>query len=100
MMTAYLNTRGILSMVPDEADARMQVQITVFTIHGMIEPLETAFEAMVKKIIIPSTAKKTITNGLATMRIRLSNLFPDPDHLAKECSEMSLPRTPTNDDED
>lgn len=71
-------------------DPRMAAQLGNFTIHGSREPLEEHPDAadFLAKVEIPAWAKSRIRDDLLLAGIRLSNLFPDLDHLAEEVSQL------------
>ena len=64
----------------------MQVQMARFTIHGMKDPLETvrSADSFLVKCIVPAAAKAALKLFLFNVGVRLSSLFPDLEHLAKD----------------
>ena len=78
--------KRVAAIMPKQIDIRMLLQMSRFTIHGNPTPLEEypQLEDHLRKIIIPSGAKKDIAIQLAYMGITESNLFPDLDHLASD----------------
>jgi len=71
-----------------EVDPRVMVQLSVFTIHGGCEPLESLpnHGKYLMKFEIPSKSKKRLQKLLWDVGIRESNIFPDLEHLANEMS--------------
>lgn len=69
-----------------ERNLRMLLQISRFTIHGLKDPLESLgnAEQFLVKFVIPAAAKPTIGACLYDLGIRLSGLFPDLEHLARD----------------
>jgi len=74
----------ILAVRPSEVDARLMVQLSVFTLHGAGLPLESIadHESFIIRWDIPSASKRTLRNQLKLLGIRESSLFPDLEHLA------------------
>jgi len=79
----------IVALNTTQVYQRMMNQHSRFTIHGTKTPLNTLSDAdqFVFKLVIPSTAKACIQQELLRMGIRLSILFPDLEHLAKDILE-------------
>ena len=81
----------VAAMAPRH-DARMAAQLGNFTVHGSREPLEEHTNAanFLAKIEIPKSAQDRVNYDLVSAGMRLSNLFPDLDHLAEELSELCV----------
>lgn len=76
----------VAGLTSTERNIRMLVQMSRFTIHGLKEPLESqtwANEILVK-IVIPMRTKPQMAAFLLSIGVRLANLFPDLEHLAKD----------------
>ncbi len=71
-------------------DPRMVAQLGNFTVHGSRDPLEARADAhkFLARVEVPECAKDRVNYDLLSVGIRLSNLFPDLDHLAMELSEL------------
>ncbi len=71
-----------------EIDVRLMVQLSVFTIHGSCDPLESwdSHENYLIKFEIPAERKKRLLQLLYDLGIRESNIFPDLEHLAHDMS--------------
>jgi hypothetical protein len=76
----------VLAVRPSEVDARLMVQLSVFTLHGDGIPLEDIpdHDTYVMKWNIPPKSKRKIRRQLKLLGIRESSLFPDLEHLAKD----------------
>ncbi len=61
----FPGTNGVFSLLPGELDARMQQQLSVFTIHGTNEPLEEIFPSVVRKVSISASAKLELVASTA-----------------------------------
>lgn len=70
----------------DEFDIRHMVQLSVFTIHGVSEPLDSLYgeAGFLFKIVIPSETKQKFRRSLRLIGVSESSIFPDLEHLAKE----------------
>ena len=79
----------IIALSPDQVDPRMLLQFSRFTIHGGLTPLDQMpnAENFLMKFSVSANAKPKIEAQLVHMGIRLSNLFPDLDHLALDFNE-------------
>jgi hypothetical protein len=69
-----------------QRNQRMMNQQARFTIHGTGMALNRlpAAHKFLTALVIPSSVKLHIVNALGGMGIRLSSLFPDLEHLAKD----------------
>jgi hypothetical protein len=76
----------ILAIRPSEVDARLMVQLSVFTLHGEGRGIETIEDHtnFVMKWVIPAAAKRKVRRELKMLGTRESSLFPDLEHLAKD----------------
>ncbi len=76
----------IAAMTPKQIDIRMLVQLSCFTIHSTLHPLEMidGADKFLIKIIIPSSIKQLLKGFLALLGITESSIFPDLDHLASD----------------
>jgi hypothetical protein len=79
----------IATLAP-RSDPRMAAQLCNFTIHGLSAPLEdhSSSSKFLGRIRIPESAHDRINHDLSLLGIRLSNLFPDLEHLAEELSQL------------
>jgi len=75
-----------VGLLPSEADVRMMVQLSVFTVHGSAMDLEGLPNRhdFLMKFEVPATAKPLLAEQLKTLGVRESALFPDLEHLASE----------------
>jgi hypothetical protein len=75
---------NILAVRPSEVDARLMVQLSVFTLHGAARPIEDlpGYDSFLIKWDVPSASKRRIRNQLKLLGVRESSLFPDLEHLA------------------
>ena len=76
----------VAALTSTERNVRMLVQMARFTIHGIKEPMEMLPLAskFLVKCTIPAAAKPSLAIFLFDVGVRLSNLFPDLEHLAKD----------------
>jgi hypothetical protein len=76
----------VAALTSTERNIRMLVQMSRFTIHGLKESLESQpwTNEVLVKIVVPMKAKPQIAAFLFSMGVRLANLFPDLEHLAKD----------------
>lgn len=84
----YLNIT--IATLSPMSDHRMAAQLGNFTIHGSPVPLEDhpSSSKFLARIRIPESAHDRIKSDLILLGIRLSNLFPDLEHLAEEVSQL------------
>ena len=76
--------------MPDEADARMQLQLSMFTIHGSVTPIDSTSDTAAIRFLVPHEAKERLRFELYEFAIRESNIFPDLEHLANEIQAMDF----------
>lgn len=99
----------VVAVVATEVDPRMMVQRSCFTIHGgTASPVGELpnDQRFLLRFEIPPGAKAEIRVGLSRIGVKLSNLFPDLEHLAEETEALRGPWTgrgtdreaPTRDD--
>jgi len=76
----------IMAILPNQVDSRMQLQLGGCTIHGTRKPLNETEgkEKFLRKFIIPAKYKEEFKEGIYKLGIRMSNVFPDLEHLAQE----------------
>jgi hypothetical protein len=80
-----------IAIITNENDIRMLVQLSHFTVHGSPTPLETQVDrTCLIKFLIPAKAKTRLAAQLTMLGMRMSNLFPDLEHLAHELRDMSF----------
>ena len=91
--TSNLKTSDVIAAVPVNRDLRMVMQHGAFTIHASDVPLETRANrhAWLRKILIPRENVAGIALSLDVLGVRLSDVFPDVDHLAIELGQMHRP---------
>lgn len=77
---------GVLACCSVENDLRMYVQQAAFTIHSFRGPLEEMPQIgqCLKRMIVPCLLKERFAMQLALCGFRLSNIFPDMDHISSE----------------
>jgi hypothetical protein len=82
-----------LAIVTEEIDIRMLVQLSAFTIHAPLDPLEVFPDAgtYLARVTVPSASKPLLLAELARAGIRPSTLFPDLEHLAAELRDTQYP---------
>jgi FRG domain-containing protein len=88
-----LKTYDVIAAVPVNRDLRMVMQHGAFTIHASDVPLEMRANrhAWLRKILIPRENVAGIALSLDVLGVRLSDVFPDVDHLAIELGQMHRP---------
>lgn len=82
----YQDEPKVFAIRPSEVDARLMVQLSVFTLHGhgtAIEDLPN-YSSFIMKWVIPATSKRRIRRELRMLGTRESSLFPDLEHLAMD----------------
>ena len=79
------------AVVVRHVDARMSVQLSVFTIHGSQASLEEMKNnnKYLLKYVVPAEKKDNLRLQLAELGIREASLFPDLEHLAQELKIMT-----------
>lgn len=79
----------IIACCSVENDLRMYVQQAAFTVHSTNTPLEQleGAEKFLHKIIIPKEIKKSFAYQLNLCGFRLSNIFPDIEHISRELKD-------------
>jgi hypothetical protein len=95
-----IEPKHIIAIRPSEVDIRLMVQLSVFTLNGYnvaIDKLPNS-EDFILKFKVPSEAKETIQSDLKQIGIRLSNIFPDLEHLAQEISNLAFKSRISSDD--
>jgi hypothetical protein len=86
---------NILAVRPSEIDARLMVQLSVFTLHGAgraIEELPT-YDTYLIKWEVPAAAKSIIRKQLRYLGTRGSSLFPDLEHLAMDVASTRFKKS-------
>jgi len=84
--------KKIIAIRPSEVDIRLMVQLSVFTINGYkiaIENLPSS-DKYLWKFKVPRESKEKLRKELKQLGIRLSNIFPDLDHLSKEIRQLTF----------
>ncbi len=83
----------IVAVFANQFDVRMLVQLSAFTIHGTVAPLEELKNSnkFLIKFEIPASAKEGLREDLFKLGISESNLFPDLEHLAKDVAMWKPP---------
>lgn len=83
----------VLAASPVESDLKMLTQQGAFTVHVTSKPLNemAGCDKWLKKIIVPSASVPRIARDLDLLGIRLADLFPDLQNLAKEITNMHRP---------
>ncbi|MCJ7700393.1 MAG: FRG domain-containing protein [Anaerolineales bacterium] len=82
----------VIAVRPSELDIRLMVQLSVFTINGYeisIDRLPSS-DNYLWKFKVPKESKESIRKELKRLGIRLSNIFPDLDHLSEELSHITF----------
>jgi|CXWL01.1.fsa_nt_gi hypothetical protein len=84
----------VLAAVPVNHDLRMVMQQGAFTIHANEEALDTRPDCglWLKKLTIPAEFTTRIEMSLGMLGLRLSDVFPDLDNLARDLTNMHPPR--------
>lgn len=92
------DNRKVLAIRPTEVDARLMVQLSVFTLHGEGIDLEYIdnFSDFTMKWIIPSSSKRKIRQELKMLGTRESSLFPDLEHLAIDVASSRFKESKSN----
>lgn len=87
--------KGVFALLPREVDIRMTVQLSAFTIHGSVTPLDKRIdcEKFVAAYPISSDAKKTIGKELELIGVTRAGLFPDLENLAKWVEALTFSGT-------
>jgi len=90
VFNAKVEQKGVLAVQPEEIDARMMLQQSVFTIHGTPEPLEHMPNSrdFLVKFEIPYECRTSVGREVEMMGMTRSKLFPELEHLAREIVEM------------
>ncbi|PKN63148.1 MAG: hypothetical protein CVU57_21015 [Deltaproteobacteria bacterium HGW-Deltaproteobacteria-15] len=72
-----------------QIDIRMTVQLSAFTIHGKTTAIDQVkgSERYLIGFTIPPEKKENLRKQLFILGIRVSNIFPDLDHLSREIKE-------------
>ncbi len=84
--------KNIIAIRPSEVDIRLMVQLSVFTINGYkiaIENLPSS-DKYLWKFKVPRESKEKLLKELKQLGIRLSNIFPDLDHLSEEIRQLTF----------
>lgn len=83
-----------IAVLPLESDARMTVQQGAFTVHATDAPLDLiqGAEQWLRVAVIPAEATPVIADELNLLGVRLSDLFPDLQHLAIDLCLAYPPR--------
>lgn len=96
MMTVFdeaaKENKKVIAIRPSEVDIRLMVQLSVFTINGYriaIDDLPSS-DKFLWKFIVPTDAKKNLRKELQRIGIRLSNIFPDLEHLSEEIRQTTF----------
>ena len=78
-----------VAIAAQEIDARMMMQLSMFTLHGNSTALDELpdCERFLYKLEIPADAKQLLRDALEFLAIHESNLFPDLEHLANELKD-------------
>jgi hypothetical protein len=80
----------ILAVATNERDVRPLVQLSCFTLHDSLVPLEDVenSSAFLRKFTIPATAKHQLAQDLHLLGVLLPGLFPDLEHLSEYLSKL------------
>lgn len=80
----------IIACCSVENDLRMYMQQASFTVHSSNIPLEqdNLAKEFLYKIVIPKEIKGLFATHLDLCGYKLSNIFPDVEHISKELKEM------------
>ena len=83
-----------VAVYPDEADLRMLLQSSAFTLHGSPKALDDYdnHEAYLLRFRVAAEAKEDIAHQLKLCRIQLSTLFPDLESLARDLEQLGFTR--------
>lgn len=89
-------TGQVLAIAPWEADVRMLLQASTFTIHDGPSPLESSEHStgVLYKYRILKDLKPQLRRELEMLGVRRSTLFPDLENLALELSELTFSEDP------
>ena len=72
-----------MAMEPIFLNDRMRAQRGMFTVHhDKIDPLETAFPAVIKKVILPTDAVPSAIEFLKLSNLNIFSVFPDLEGLS------------------
>jgi len=84
--------KKIVAIRPAEVDDRPQAQLSGFTLFGFDKPLDQISENdnFIIKFRISKIEKCKIREALKQRGVRLSDIYPDLDHLAIEISELNF----------
>jgi hypothetical protein len=86
----------VLAVNAPHVDRRMEVQRSMFTIHGDSTPLEEFADAheFLTELTIPREMRREMSDELYQMGIGPATFFPDPEHLAEDVrlEGLCLPR--------
>jgi len=84
---------AVLAVAPVESDVKMFAQQGTFTVHVSDEPLDlmAGSEEWLKKIVVPEQHVPEMALELDVLGVRLSGLFPDLYHLAREIEKGHRP---------
>lgn len=82
----------IVATLAPRDDPRMLAQIANFTIHGNRLSLEehTNTDGFLARVAIPASAQDRMGYDLSVAGMRMSNLFPDLEHLATEIADLRV----------
>lgn len=83
----------VLAASPLESDLKMLTQQGAFTVHVIGKPLNKMAGSgkWLKKMVIPASSVGPMARELDVLGIRLADLFPDLQSLAKEITNMHRP---------
>lgn len=82
----------VIAIRPAEIHPRLLMQLSVFTLHGnnkLMTELPGADKFFIK-FKIPKKSKNNLKKELKQLGIRLSNIFPDLDNLAKDIKSIDF----------
>lgn len=84
---------GVLAVTPLETDLKMLTQQGAFTVHVIDTPLNQLPNCSdwLKRVIIPAQGVAGMARELDVLGVRLADLFPDLQSLAKEITNMYPP---------
>jgi hypothetical protein len=87
------STVAVLAASPLEIDMRMFVQQGQFTVHVTDQALNqmAGSDGWLRKIKIPADAVPQMARELDLLGVRLADIFPDLENLAKEITNMHPP---------
>ena len=80
----------IVSVVGDEVDLRMSLQLSGFTLHCSPQPMQELpkFSDFALPFYVKRDECATLAKQLYALGVRRSNLFPEPEYLAREMKEL------------